>query len=334
MMRRRAGTPGRARARRCLAGLLALLVAGCGRERAAGNEPSLRHLRVSFSPHISFGPLMIARDEGFFREEGLDVEFVTTMQPEETLVAVVTGDIDVRPGALHAAFLSAIAQGAPIRIVAGMGTLSANACTYFGIVLRRGLDSSGTPPLRTMRTSQDGVTRYLVERMLATRGMTLDGVQTVRLPEPTMAPSIATGAIDAGAASEPVLSRMTEVAPLWIAAQDAVPDFQWAVIVFGERLLTRERDTGQRFLRAYQRGVARYLQGKTPRNVEIIARGTGDSPDAVRAACWLDFRPDSRIEWPSIAAFQDWATTSGYMERVITPTQGLDSGFLAALGRR
>jgi len=334
MIRRHTTGLRRRHARWGLTLLATMLVAGCDRSASTGDGAGLRHLRVSYSPHISFGPLMIAQEEGYFRDEGLDVEFVTTMQPEETLVALVTGDIDVRPGALHAAFLSAIARGAPIRVVAGMGTLSPDACTYFGIVLRRDLDSSGTPRLRTMRTSQDGVTRYIVERMLATRGMTLDGVETVRLPEPTMAPSIASGAIDAGAASEPILTRMRAVAPLWIAAEDAVPGFQWAVLVFGERLLTRERETGVRFLRAYRRGVMQYREGKTERNVEIIARGTGDSPDAIRAACWLDFSPGIPIAWPSIAEFQQWAHASGYMELEVTAPQAVDSGFLAALEGR
>lgn len=68
-------------------------------------------MRVSFEPHLIWGPLMIAEAEGFFRDEGLDVDLVRAMQVEETLVALVTGDIDVRPGPLHAAFLSAVAQG-------------------------------------------------------------------------------------------------------------------------------------------------------------------------------------------------------------------------------
>lgn len=297
---------------------------------AGTTADGLRPLRVSFSPHISFGPLMIAQAEGFFRDEGLAVEFVTTMEPEETLVALVTGDIDVRPGTLHTGFLSAIAQGAPIRIVAGLGTLARDGCTYFGIVLRPGLDPSGAPPVRRLRTSHEGVTRYVTSRMLASRGVSLQGMETLRLPEAVMASSLASGAIDAGAASEPVLPRLAEVGPLWTAAQDAVPDFQWGVVMFGERLLVRERDTGARFLRAYQRGVEQYRLGKTDRNVAIITEGTGDTPERIRQACWLAFTPDARVNWASVADFQDWAKAEGFMEVTVGRDAAVDSAFAAA----
>jgi len=255
--------------------LAAGLAAGCDRATGRGEKDGLRRLRVSFSEHISFAPLMIAQAEGYFRDEGLDVEFVATMRPEEALVALITGDIDVRPGALHAGFLSAIARGAPIRIAAGLGVLAREGCTYFGIALRPGLDPAGTPVIRRVRASQDGVTRYVVSRMLEMRGVTLNTLETVRLPEPVMVSALQSGAIDAGAASEPVLSRMAAVGHLWISGQDAVPDFQWGVIMFGERLLVRERETAHRFIRAYQRGVTQYRLGKTDRNVAIIAEGTG-----------------------------------------------------------
>lgn len=320
------------RIRLCLVAALVVTAApGCSTAREQAAREGRQHLRVSYSAHISFGPLMIAQAEGYFRDEGLEVEFVSTMRPEETLVALITGDIDVRPGTLHAGFLSAIAQGAPIRITAGQGVLARDGCTYFGIALRPGLDTAGTPVLRKVRASQDGVTRYVVSRMLASRGMSLEGVETVRLPEPVMAASLGSGAIDAGAASEPTLSRLVEVGRLWLGGEDAVPDFQWGVIMFGERLLRRERKTGVRFLRAYQRGVAQYLLGKTDRNVAIIAEGTGETIERTRAACWLPFADESHIHWSSVEDFQAWANAQGFMERSITRAQAVDSGFLATI---
>lgn len=304
------------------------LATGCDRTTTGGEKDNLRRLRVSFSEHISFAPLMIAQAEGYFRDEGLDVEFVATMRPEEALVALITGDVDVRPGALHAGFLSAIAQGAPIRIAAGLGVLAREGCTYFGIALRPGLDPAGTPAIRRVRASQDGVTRYVVSRMLETRGVMLNTVETVRLPEPVMVSALESGAIDAGAASEPVLSRMASVGSLWISGQHALPDFQWGVIMFGERLLVRERDTAHRFIRAYQRGVAQYRLGKTDRNVAIIAEGTGETVDRTRAACWIEFTADSRIDWNSVEGFQAWANAQKFMDRILTRDQAVDSGFV------
>lgn len=306
---------------------MATVLAGCSPSPNA--DKVLRKVRVSFQPHLGWGPLLIAQEEGFFRDEGLEVELVRAMEVEETLVALVTGDIDVRPGALHAAFLSAVAQGARIRIAAGSGVLDPAGCTYFGIVLRPGLDTAGTPPIRNVRTSIDGSTRYVVSRMLAKKGMTLETLTTSRIEDHVVAIALMNGSLDAGAVTEPALSRVAKVGTLWLSGQDAVPGYQWSVLAFSERLLVKERDTGLRFLRAWHRAVAQYRQGKTDRNVAILAQGTGETPAHTREACWPTFTADSRVNWGSIDDFQRWANSQGFMERTVSSDQALDTTLVA-----
>lgn len=314
----------------CFAAAIAL--SGCA-EHAERNE-ALPKVRVSFNPHLSWGPLMIAQAEGFFRDEGLQVELVPALQVEETLVALITGNIDVRPGPLHAAFLSAVAQGAPVRIAAGSGVLEPGSCTYFGIVLRPGLDTSGTPQIDKLRTSQDGSTRYVVNRMLQRRGISLDKIETNRVENAVLAMALANGSLDAAAVTEPSLTRVAKAGTLWLSAEDAVPGYQWSVLAFGERLLVRERDLGLRFLRAYHRGVAQFRQGKTDRNVAILAEGTGETPEHTREACWPTFTADSRVNWHSIDEFQRWALTQGFMEQTVSLSQAYDSTLVAETAPR
>jgi len=304
---------------------------------ACGNpEPTtLRKVRVSFNPHLSWGPLMIAQSEGFFRDEGLEVEFVHAMEVEETLVALITGDIDVRPGAIHAAFLSAVTRGAPVRIAAGSGVLGAQGgCSYFGIVLRPGLDTAGTPEIRSLRTSLDGSTRYVVSRMLEKRGIPLDRIDTNRLEDHLVAMALENGSLDAAAITGTGLTHLARVGTLWLTAEDVLPGYQWSVLAFGERLLVRERDTGLRFLRAFHRGVAQYRQGKTERNVAILAEGTGQTPEVVRETCWPVFTADSRVNWNSIEEFQRWAKAEGFMDSIVPAEMALDSTLVAETAPR
>ncbi len=314
--------------------LIILVAFGCNKSSDPDPGETLRKVRVSFERHFIWGPLMIASAEGFFREEGLDVELVFAGLPEETLVALITGDIDVRPGPLHAAFFSAVAQGAPVRIAAGMGVLAPGSCTYFGLVLRPGLDTSGKPEIRSIRTSLDGSTRYVVSSMLAQRGMTLDRTETIRVQDGVLPALLQNGSLDAAAVTEPGLSRAASVGTLWLSGQDALPGYQWSVLAFNERLLVRERDTGLRFLRAYHRAVTQYRQGKTDRNVAILAEGTGESPEHTREACWPTFSHDSRVNWSSIDDFQQWAKAQGFMERTVSLDQALDSALVAATAPR
>ena len=285
-------------------------------------------VRVAFSPVLSWGPIMIARAEGYFDAEGIEVEYVPSLGSEEELAALVTGDIDVDPGPLHAGFLSAIAQGAKTKIVAGQGFLDRGGCTYYGIVRRKTLDSAARD-IKRIRSSQDGVTRFATMSMLRKHGINLNNLETMRLPDAVLAMSLESGAIDAVGSSEPALSRLRKIGPLWLSAQNALPDLQWGVIAFSERLLYREKETGAKFLRAYSRGVEQYRQGKTERNVAIIAEATGESADTIREACWLPFRADLVLDWKSVDDFQKWANEEGLMEKTLSVDQAWDSTFLA-----
>ena len=318
--------------RRALLSCTLLAAVACRHADAPAAAAARPKLRVLVTPHVSYAPLMIADAEGFFSAEGLDVEIVSGLRAEESVAALVTGDIDVLPGPLRAGLLSAIAQGANVRIAAGQGELARDGCTYFAVVLRPGLEPSPATPIRKMRTSQDGATRYVVSRMLAPHGIDVKSIETVRIPEAVMVASLQNGSIDAVAVSEPALTRTSKTGRIWIRAQDAVPDFQWGVLVFGERLLTKDRDAGFRFVRAYERGVAQYRQGKSARNVAIIAKATGESEAITREACWPTFRAGSPIEWQSIDQFQRWANTEHLMERTLARGQILDSAFVRASG--
>jgi NitT/TauT family transport system substrate-binding protein len=316
--------------RRALLSCTLLAAIACRSADAPAAAAARPKLRVLVTPHVSYAPLMIADAEGFFSAEGLDVEIVSGLRAEESVAALVTGDIDVLPGPLRAGLLSAIAQGAKVRIAAGQGELARDRCTNFAVVLRPGLEPSPATPITKMRTSQDGATRYVVSRMLAPHGIDVKSIETVRIPEAVMVASLQNGSIDAVAVSEPALTRTSKAGRLWIRAQDAVPDFQWGVLVFGERLLTKDRDAGLRFVRAYERGVTQYRQGKTARNVAIIAKATGESEAITREACWPTFRAGSPIEWQSIDQFQRWANTEHLMERTLARDQVLDSAFVSA----
>jgi NitT/TauT family transport system substrate-binding protein len=66
---------------------------------------------------IGWAPAQLASDKGFFRDEGLDVEYITSAQGATTAVAAVVG------GSAFMAFTgapvatSAVGQGSPVRIV-------------------------------------------------------------------------------------------------------------------------------------------------------------------------------------------------------------------------
>jgi NitT/TauT family transport system substrate-binding protein len=52
-------------------------------------------LKVAHSTWVGYGPLYIAKEKGFFDEEGLDVELIVMEDPKVRFPALAAGQIDV-----------------------------------------------------------------------------------------------------------------------------------------------------------------------------------------------------------------------------------------------
>ena len=221
-----------------------------------------------------------------------------------------------------------------MRIVAGQGELDPDGCTYFGIVLAAATSHPARTPIKRMRMSQSGLTRYVVSRMLEPHGVDLKTIETMRLPEAVMVVVARAGAIDAVAVDEPTLTRTGQGGKLWFPAQEAVPGFQWGVVTFGERLLTTDRETGMRFLRAYKRGVEQYREGKTPRNVAIISEATGETGGGHPRSMLADLPRRIRDQLGKHRAVPAWANAEGLMEHTVSRDQLWDSTFVTASAAR
>jgi len=168
----------------------------------------MRTLRVIRNLHLSHGPLLLAEEAGYFAEEGLKIEFVDMSRGEESLIALLSGEVDVLPGPLHPGLLTAIARGGDVRIVAGGNSLGPG-CTYHAIVLRPGLTREAAQRrIRRLDASRDGSTRYLAGRLLATRGIDIDTLDTIKLPPAVIEHSLANGSVDAASLSEPLVTRI------------------------------------------------------------------------------------------------------------------------------
>ncbi len=310
---------------------LALVLTACGPASGAARAREDRTIRVAMHPYLSYAPVLVANEEGYFTDEGLDVRLVMLGRSDQTLVAMLSGQVDVWPGTITPGFLRAIALGGGLRIVGDKGYLSREGCTYAGIVLRKGLAPGNQPPgLRNFNHNREGASSYLAGLLLASRGVDIERLKLLTIPAEAVPEALADSVLDASSSAEPYLTRAAQAGSLWIRAQDVVPDYQWGVLSYGARLLTERRDLGVRFLAAYRRGAAQANLGKTPHNLEVLSRATGMTLDELRAACWPTFRADGRIRLQDILDYQSWAHAQLLLDTLAAPGQLYDSSFAVA----
>ena len=84
---------------------------------------------------------------------------------------------------------------------------------------------------------------------------------------------------------------------------------------------------------AYLKTMRQYNQGKTERNLEIIAKHTDLDKDILKQACWPTFRESGKINIQSLFDFQAWAVEQDYLAGTIKEDRFLDSRFIEHANR-
>src|SRR5689334_23241327 len=73
--------------------LLATLLAACGGQASTGGGQAVK-LKIGYSVWVGYGPLFIARDKGYFKDEGLDIELVKVEDPKDRFAALSGKQLD------------------------------------------------------------------------------------------------------------------------------------------------------------------------------------------------------------------------------------------------
>jgi NitT/TauT family transport system substrate-binding protein len=307
----------------------------------AAVAPAADKVVFNYRPEVTSADVLIALDEGFFADEGLEIESTPWKGNESMLPPLAQGKLDVViTGSFSPSHVNVIHRGARVRLVRARSVHAPGECSYDAYVARPELIDSGRlagiETLRGLRigTDRTSATLYLWERLLAQAGLTIDDVETVDLATNVRALALDRGLVDVVSLTEPRVYHAVSSGhgKVWRGVNDALPGHQKTFMMFGPRLLDQRRDLGSKVMRAIARATRQYVdQGKSERNVEIIARHSRMTPELVRALCWPRWSVDGRIDGPHLEAMQAWALGKGLIDAAV-PTAGLvDEGFLRAI---
>lgn len=298
------------------------------------------HITVAQYSYMTEAPFFIAMEEGFFADQGLDVEFLPFEKSSDVIPALVQGQLDVSTVFIGAGFINAIAGGGITKIVAGKGYLDASACGYTGWIASpqvadsNVLDDPANWAGKKIATEKGTISQYALEVFLAQGGLSIDDVEIVDVPIFNRMEALKNGSIDIAGAGEPWVLRMESSGSgkMIKAFSNYVPDLQWGVIAYGPSLLEQNPEAGVRFMAAFLKGLEQYNLGKTDRNVEILSKYTQLSPDEIRQTCWQTMRADGDININSIMELQQWFLDKDYIDGILPEEQLWDPQFIQAAG--
>jgi NitT/TauT family transport system substrate-binding protein len=292
----------------------------------------LKTVKVAGAVGLEITPLMIAKEMGFYKEAGLDIQIIDLPSPRDQLPALASGQIDVLMAGNTAGFVNMAVAGFGSRIVCGYSHSSPKwyGSHINGILVRKDLYDKGEirtlKDLKGRRVSFNALIRtQTFDAALRSVGLRLEDVKIVEIAKfsDSMA-ALKSGGVDAAFFIQPFGVRaVKEGFAEYLLDYSALPfKIQFTMLFFSENLIKGDRQKGVDFLAATFKGVREYLRaakGKGDRTkiLDIASRFTNMPKDLLETFTWSYVDPNGILLMDSLEMQQDWYLERKYIKEKI-----------------
>lgn len=241
---------------------LACGLTACGNsadDGPAANPPELTRITVGTLPIVDSASLYIAMKEGYFAEEGLDVELRTLSSGAQAVPGLRDGGLHFAIGNYVSFFASHAAGELDVRLVAD--AYQALPGTFLIMVpdpsaIRLPRDLAGK---RIAVNTRANVVELIARSALRTAGVDLSTVTFVPVPFPEMANALSSRSVDAALMVEPYVTQLGRdhgAIPMIDAASGPTAQLPIAGWVTSAQLAAEKPNTVRAFQRAILAGQA------------------------------------------------------------------------------
>lgn len=233
---------------------------------AAGAEP----LRLAYSTWAAWGPFLLAREKGWFAEEGIEVEFVRMEDASIRAAAVMAGVVDATAMTLDAMPLF-LRPEAPLKFAFALASSRGGDA----VLAAPGIEAIADLKGRRIGVDAGTASQFFVSVLLRSAGLSDRDVTIVDLEPGDAGSAFLAGEVDAAVTWEPWISRGLEMGKGHLLADTAqhpglITDM---LVARADRLDGRAADF-RALYRAWNRAVA-FAAENPDEAVPIMARGVG-----------------------------------------------------------
>ena len=225
-------------------------------------------IKVGSSPVTSSAGIYLAKERGYFAQQGLEVEITDFNNSGAPMTLLLSkGELDVGAGNITAGLFNAIADGQQFKIVADKGHIEVNHDYLALIVKNEHMTSGRYKTLKDLKgfkmglTSLEGVSQeILTEKFLQQAGLKLEDVTFIKLAYSEMNLALKSGAIDATIQIEPFLTKakMDGIATQVAGGSEAYSKQQSGALFYSPKFIKENRKDAEKFMIAYAKGIEDY----------------------------------------------------------------------------
>jgi NitT/TauT family transport system substrate-binding protein len=302
-------------------------------------------VRVGIVNASSDAGFLIAERKGYFKQEGIRIEFVTFDSAARMVAPLGSGQLDVGGGSASAGLYNAVARGIDIKIVADKGSTPPGYGFQPLLVRKDHVDSGRFKTLKDLKgmkiagSAPGSASTSTLNEALKKAGLKYHDVERVFLGFPQHVVALQNKAVDASMTTEPSATRAVQSgAAVRVMGDDEIyPYHQLAVVLYSSDFIKAKPEVARKFMRGYLKGVRDYndalkdgrLAGPNADEVIRILTETTEikDPAIYRAITPNGCNPNGHVHVPSLKNDLAFYKADKQVEANVTVEQVLDNSF-------
>ncbi|MEX0730327.1 MAG: ABC transporter substrate-binding protein [Aquisalimonadaceae bacterium] len=287
--------------------------------------------------------LFVARDRGYFEDQGLDVQLTRFTSGADIIALAGTNQVDVGSGSLTPGLLNALRRGIGLKIVSSKSVIKPDFGVGSFIVRSELVDSGDVESLADLKGRRVAVNNIqstslnYVVRALEVGGLTQEDVELVEMPFNQFIPAFKRGAVDAAIVYSPLSDVMTSRMKVAVAFPEAglaeTANGDVTNLMFYSPAFAASED-GKRFMIAHLKGMRDYhdvinLRRGDPTEIcKIIDDYTSNVPDKCQGITMSGVDANGLVNVDSLERYQREWNAWGLMGSTIDIAEHVDMRFL------
>ncbi|MBW0003805.1 MAG: ABC transporter substrate-binding protein [Hyphomicrobiales bacterium] len=252
-------------------GLLLGLVGGVALGALASPTSSgAETIKIAHSTWVGYGPLYVARDKGFFKNHGVDVELIVMEDPKDRFPAMLANKIDMIASTVDTGILY-LKKPDQFKYVVAIDDSNGGD----GIVALKDVTSIGGLKGKSVAVSEGSVSEFYLNVLLGKAGLKESDLKTVNMAAPEAGAAFVAKKVDAAVTWEPWLSRgkQTDFGHLLVDSS-STPGLITDIITTTSDYVDKHPKETKAVVDAWNEAVA-YVRAHPDESNEIMAKGVG-----------------------------------------------------------
>ncbi len=303
--------------------LLATVLTGC-----APAKPEDTSLKIALIPVLDVIPVFIAQQNGYFAEQGIQVEGIPVKSAQERDVLIQTGQVD---GMLTDLISTGLFNKESVKVKAVYTTRRSypNAPVFRVLAgpktdIKSPTDLKGVP----IGVSQNTVIEYLTDRILEAEGLQRSDIAVVEVSAiPVRYEQLLNGNLKAATLPDPLAQAAITAGAKLVVDDSKYASESQSVLSFRLETLKAKPNTVKKFLVAWEKAVKEL--NAHPEKYQSVLIEQGRVPKSIENSYKMPPFPERGV--PTAAEVADvvkWLREKGLVGREIPYADMVDGGFL------